>query len=296
MSTAAVVRARYPRAVANGDRYGGGAGRGLNKAGHLIRFSIASSWSIGWALRRYRRETVRLIAQIGMGTGAMAVVGGTAAIVGFVTLSGGSLIAIQGFASLGNIGVEAFTGFFAALANVRVVAAVVSGVALAATVGAGATARARRDADQRGDRRAGRDGHQVDGIPGVHPDRRRDGGDRSALRDGDNDVLPVGAGRYDVVLRTVIGTYEHYFRTFLRTDDVFGRWSRSVFIAAAVMLTHCYYGYTASGGPVGVGYAVGKSMRFSLVSIQVVVLMFIVRALRCRPELQPHGVAGMASP
>ncbi|MBS2079975.1 ABC transporter permease, partial [Mycobacterium tuberculosis] len=43
-------------------------------------------------------------------------------------------------ASLGNIGVEAFTGFFAALANVRVVAPIVTGTALAATVGAGATA------------------------------------------------------------------------------------------------------------------------------------------------------------
>ena len=75
-----------------------------------------------------------------MGTGAMAVIGGTVAIVGFVTLSGSSLVAIQGFASLGNIGVEAFTGFFAALINVRIAAPVVAGQALAATVGAGATA------------------------------------------------------------------------------------------------------------------------------------------------------------
>src|SRR6202000_1355235 len=140
MAIAAVVRALFPRAVANVNHYAGGAVRGINKAGPRPRFSVIGAWSIGWALRRYRRETLRLIAQIGMGTGAMAVVGGTAAIVGFVTLSGGSLIAIQGFASLGNIGVEAFTGFFAALANVRVVTAVVTGVALAATVGAGATA------------------------------------------------------------------------------------------------------------------------------------------------------------
>ena len=39
------------------------------------------------------------------------------------------------------------------------------------------------------------------------------------------------------------------------------------------MLTHCYYGYNASGGPVGVGEAVGRSMRFSLVAIVVVVLL-----------------------
>ena len=58
--------------------------------------------------------------------------GKTVAIIGFVTLSAGSLIAIQGFASLGNIGVEAFTGFFAALVNVRIAAPVVAGQALAA--------------------------------------------------------------------------------------------------------------------------------------------------------------------
>jgi phospholipid/cholesterol/gamma-HCH transport system permease protein len=34
--------------------------------------------------------------------------------------------------------------------------------------------------------------------------------------------------------------------------------------------THCYYGYNASGGPVGVGEAVGRSMRFSLITIVVV--------------------------
>src|ERR1700753_1492577 len=140
MSTAAVVRARFPRAVANFNKYVGGSVRAVNQAGRLPRFAVIGGGSIGWALRHYRRETLRLIAQIGMGTGAMAVLGGTVAIVGFVTLSGGSLIAIQGFASLGNIGVEAFTGFFAALANTRIAAPIVAGVALAATVGAGATA------------------------------------------------------------------------------------------------------------------------------------------------------------
>ena len=44
-------------------------------------------------------------------------------------------------------------------------------------------------------------------------------------------------------------------------------------MAGVVMITHCYYGYTAGGGPVGVGEAVGRSMRFSLVSTVVVVLL-----------------------
>jgi phospholipid/cholesterol/gamma-HCH transport system permease protein len=68
------------------------------------------------------------------------------------------------------------------------------------------------------------------------------------------------------------GTYEHYFRTFLRPEDVLWSFVESVVMAAAIMVTHCYYGYSASGGPVGVGEAVGRSMRLSLVSVQVVVL------------------------
>jgi phospholipid/cholesterol/gamma-HCH transport system permease protein len=68
------------------------------------------------------------------------------------------------------------------------------------------------------------------------------------------------------------GTYDHYFRTFLRADDVMWSFLEAIIIAALVMVTHCYYGYYASGGPVGVGEAVGRSMRFSLVSVQVVTL------------------------
>ena len=45
-----------------------------------------------------------------------------------------------------------------------------------------------------------------------------------------------------------------------------------IIIALIVMVTHCYYGFNASGGPVGVGEAVGRSMRLSLVSVQIVVL------------------------
>ena len=46
-----------------------------------------------------------------------------------------------------------------------------------------------------------------------------------------------------------------------------------IIISVIVMLNHCYYGYNASGGPVGVGEAVGKSMRASLIAVVVVVLL-----------------------
>ena len=63
------------------------------------------------ALRRYPAEVLRLIAVMGMGTGALAVIGGTVVIVGFLTLSTGALIAVQGYNTLSNVGIEALTGF-----------------------------------------------------------------------------------------------------------------------------------------------------------------------------------------
>ena len=88
----------------------------------------------------YKVELVRLIAQMSLGTGALAVIGGTVVIVGFLTLSAGALIAVQGYNQLAGIGVEALTGFASAFLNVRIIAPLVAGIGLAATIGAGATA------------------------------------------------------------------------------------------------------------------------------------------------------------
>ena len=271
-SAAVVPRNRYPRTGANHNRHGGGAARRLEQIGIFARFTRISIWQIGWALRRYRWETLRLVAEIGMGTGAMAVVGGTVAIIGFVTLASGSLIAIQGFSSLGNIGVEVFTGFFAALANTRVAAPIVAGVALAATVGAGATAQlgAMRISEEI-------DALEVMGIKSIAFLAS------TRILGGLAVIVPLYALALDMafmsgqVVTTVfygqsIGTYEHYFRTFLRPDDVFWSFVEAIIITAVVMITHCFYGYNAGGGPVGVGEAVGRSMRASLVAIVCVVL------------------------
>ena len=92
------------------------------------------------AVTRYPAEVLRLIAGMGMGTGALAVIGVTVAIIGFLTLCTGALIAAQGYDTLSNVGIEALTGFLGAFLNVRFIAPATAGVALAATIGAGATA------------------------------------------------------------------------------------------------------------------------------------------------------------
>jgi phospholipid/cholesterol/gamma-HCH transport system permease protein len=278
MSTTQVLRSRFPRGVATADRVIGAPARFLDSVGHVAWFVVTAMGSIGHALRYYRKETLRLIAEIGMGTGAMAVIGGTSAIVGFVSLSGSSLVAIQGFASLGNIGVEAFTGFFAAMINVRSAAPLVSGVALAAVVGDGATAElgAMRISEEI-------DALEVMGIKSISYLVS------TRIMAGFVVIIPLYAmamilsflsGQVTTTLfyGQSTGTYEHYFSTFLRPEDVFWSFVDAIIISVIVMLNHCYYGYFASGGPVGVGEAVGRAMRASLVAVALVVL-FVALAL-----------------
>jgi phospholipid/cholesterol/gamma-HCH transport system permease protein len=271
-ANASVVRTRFPRAARDAGKWAGLPGRFLDSCGRIAWFAIQAVGQIGHALRYYRKEIVRLIAEIGMGAGAMAVVGGTVAIVGFVTLSAGSLIAIQGFASLGNIGVEAFTGFLAAMVNVRLTAPVVTGEALAATVGAGATAEigAMRISEEI-------DALEVMGIKSISYLVS------TRILAGAVVIIPLYAMALIMAflaaqLTTTVlygqsgGTYSHYFHTFLRPDDVFWSFIQVIIISVIVMINHCYFGYNASGGPVGVGEAVGRSMRTSLVVVQFVVL------------------------
>jgi len=278
VSTTEVLRSRFPRGAASADRLVGAPGRFLDSVGHVAWFVVTALGSIGHALRYYRKETLRLIAEIGMGTGAMAVIGGTSAIVGFVSLSGSSLVAIQGFASLGNIGVEAFTGFFAAMINVRSAAPLVSGVALAAVVGAGATAElgAMRISEEI-------DALEVMGIKSISYLVS------TRIMAGFVVIIPLYAmamilsflsGQVTTTLfyGQSTGTYQHYFSTFLRPEDVFWSFFDAIIISIIVMLNHCYYGYFASGGPVGVGEAVGRAMRASLVAVALVVL-FVALAL-----------------
>ena len=82
----------------------------------------------------------RLIAQMGLGSGALAIVGGTVVIVGFLTLTTGAIVAVQGYNQFASIGFEALTGLASAFFNVRLIVPGTVSVALSATVGAGAAA------------------------------------------------------------------------------------------------------------------------------------------------------------
>ena len=226
----------------------------------------------------YRLEVIRLIAQMSLGVGALALIGGTVVIVGFLTLSAGSVVAIQAYNNLSQIGVEALAGFTSAVLNVRLISPLIAGIGLAATIGAGATAQlgAMRISEEI-------DALEVMGIRSIAYLAS------SRVLAGVIIVIPLYcvavvmafvATRFGTteVYGQSTGVYDHYFHTFLNPIDVLWSFLQAIAMAIAVMLVHTYYGFTASGGPAGVGEAVGRAVRASLVAA-VLITMFVSLAI-----------------
>lgn len=246
---------------------------GWNRIGGQARFYVETLAAIPEAVVQYRSELLRLIAQMGLGSGALAVVGGTVAIVGFLTMTTGALVAVQGYNQLASVGFEALTGFASAFFNVRLIVPGTTSVALSATIGAGATA-------QLGAMRINEeiDALEVIGIRSVTY--------LAATRvlSGVIVVIPLYciavmmaflAARFGttVIYGQGSGVYDHYFGTFLSPTDLIWSFFQCVAITVVIMLVHTYYGFTASGGPAGVGEAVGRAVRTSMVVAAVEIVM-----------------------
>ena len=66
------------------------------------------------------------------------------------------------------------------------------------------------------------------------------------------------------------GGYLLLFWKFQNPGDFLFSVIKGMVMATAIVLVGCYYGYTASGGPVGVGRATAKSMALNLVLVNVI--------------------------
>lgn len=66
---------------------------GLSRIGTQAQFYFQTLGSTKDVVIHYKVELFRLVAQMSLGVGALAVVGGTVVIVGFLTLSTGALVA-----------------------------------------------------------------------------------------------------------------------------------------------------------------------------------------------------------
>ncbi len=245
----------------------------LGRIGDHTMFYGRSLAGVPHAVIHYRREVIRLVAEISMGAGTLAMIGGTVVIVGFLTLAAGGTLAVQGYSSLGDIGIEALTGFLAAFINVRISAPVVAGIGLAATFGAGVTA-------QLGAMRINEEIDALDAMA-IRPVEYLVS---TRIIAGMIAITPLYS--IAVILSFVAsklitvglfgqsaGLYNHYFSTFLNPVDLLWSFLQAILMAIAVLLVHTYFGYFASGGPSGVGVAVGNAVRTSLIVVISVTLL-----------------------
>jgi phospholipid/cholesterol/gamma-HCH transport system permease protein len=252
--------------------------REWNRIGSQMQFYVTTLGSIPDAVVNYRTEMLRLIAQMGLGTAALAMIGGTVVIVGFLTMTTGALVAVQGYNQLASVGIEALTGFASAYFNVRLIVPGTASVALSATIGAGATA-------QMG---AMRINEEIDALEVL--------GVRSVSYLASTRVVAgvvVVIPLYCIAIMMAFlasragtvtiygqgsGVYDHYFNTFLSPRDIVWSFFQVLAITVVVMLVHTFYGYTASGGPAGVGEAVGRAVRTSMVvaAVEIVLITLAV--------------------
>ena len=238
----------------------------LDDLGDQMSFYIRSLAWIPRAIPRYAKETLRLLAEVSFGSGALAVIGGTVGVMIGLTLFTGTVVGLQGFAALDQLGTSAFVGFISAYFNTREIAPLVAGLALSATVGSGFTAQlgAMRISDEI-------DALEVMGVPSL-PYLVS-----TRVMAGFIAVIPLyvlGLLSSYVAARGVTiyvygqsaGTYDHYFNLFLPPEDVLWSFGKVLIFSVVVIMTHCYYGYRASGGPAGVGVAVGRAVRTAIVT------------------------------
>src|SRR5271156_4664611 len=249
-----VVNARFPRAA----RSARTAASGWSRLGEQTAFYVEALVNIRQAVVRYKAEILRVLADMSLGVGALALIGGEVVILAVLTGASAAVVGIFGYVQASSLGVGAIAGFFSAYANVRLSLPLIIANGLAATIGAGATAQlgAMRISEEI-------DALEVFGIRSIAYLAS------SRVLAGIIVVIPLYcvavlmaflATRFGVtfVYGQSTGVYDHYFNTFLNPTDVIWSFLQAICMAVVVMLVHTYYGFTASGGPAGVGEAVGR--------------------------------------
>jgi phospholipid/cholesterol/gamma-HCH transport system permease protein len=245
----------------------------LEVLGSQLAFYLRVLMAIPKSLARYPREVMRILAEVTLGSGALAVIGGTVGVIIGMTFFTGAQVGLSGYAALNQLGTAPFAGFVSAYFNTREIAPLVAGIALAATVGCGFTAQlgAMRISEEI-------DALETMAIPSMPflVATRVVGGLIAVIP-----LYVVGLLSSYFAARLIVtqyygqssGTYDYYFNAFLPPGDVLWSFGKVLVFAVVVILIHCYHGYNASGGPAGVGVAVGRAVRTSIVAINVIDLL-----------------------
>ena len=263
--------------------------RPVREVGQWTIFIATTFWLLPVTVRRYWKQTLAATINMAWGRGSLVVDGGTISVLLIVGVAVGGSLAIEALATLNIIGFGALAGLIGGVGAIRVIGPLVAGIAFTAQAGTRMTAEigAMRISDEI-------DAVEVMGlrpIPFVVGTR---------LVGAMTCVIPgylLTLVTIFFVLDTVItvfehepgGTYDHYFLQFLTPVDLAYSLIKAVIYCTAATLIHCYYGYFASGGPVGVGQASGRAVRASLVTIIALDFATTVLLWGVRPEFVFRG-------
>jgi phospholipid/cholesterol/gamma-HCH transport system permease protein len=216
---------------------------------------------------KYAKTVALQVSDIVIGVGATVVGGGMIFVIFIMSLFLGTEVGLQAYTGLQVIGAESFMGLIGAFMNVRETTPIIAAIALAAQCGSSFTA----------ELGAMRISEEIDALEVM----------------GINSFVYLVCTRVVAALIALVplylialfasffatrfistsfftlapGVYDYYFYMYLPPLDLFYSAIKVGVFAFAVITIHCYYGYYASGGPVGVGRAAGQAIRLSIITI-----------------------------
>jgi len=261
----------------------------LRTAGQWTVFIVQTLGMLPLTVGKYRRQALQQMNSLAWGRGSLIVDGGVVSVLLLLGIAVGASSAIEAFAVLNIIGFGALSGIVSGVGAVRVIGPLVGGIAFASQTGCRMTAEigAMRISDE------------IDAVEamGLRPipfvvGTRLVGG-LVCVVPGYLITLVTTFFVMDIVIRVFHGqpggTYNHYFVEFLTPTDLAYSVLKVVVYCTAVTVIHCYYGYFASGGPVGVGQASGRAVRASLVTIMVLDFFLTVLLWGLQPMFEFKG-------
>jgi len=253
------------------------ASKPVLKIGHMVALFIRAIAGIPVVIKSYPKEFVRLLSDIAWGNGSLVVGGGTAGVTIVLGVTVGALVGIEGYAFANMLGLGPAVGIVASLANTRELAPIACSMAFA--VQAGCRFTAQLGAMRISEEIDALDSIAIKPIPYLVSTRLM----ASAVAIVPLYVACLSASYLTTQLVVMvvsggsIGSYLHYFTMMLSLKDVFFSVIKAIVFTAIASVIQCYYGFYASGGPVGVGVAAGRAMRASI-TIMIIVNMLLTMA------------------
>jgi phospholipid/cholesterol/gamma-HCH transport system permease protein len=229
--------------------------------GEIVQFAFVSVIQIPQSLR-YMREVWWYAAFIAVGSTPVALV---------LTAATGAECSVEAYYSLSQIGALTLTGVFNAICDTREITPLFFGFAVGAKVGCGLVA-------ELGTMRVNEeiDALEIMSIPTrVYLVSVRMLACFIVLPFMYLLSLAVSyLGSYLVqhfqIRQVSDGVYFDYFWRFLNTQDLIFSMTKAVVFAILIVSVAVYYGYNVTGGAVGIGRAVAKTMATALVMVVVV--------------------------